>query len=51
MDSSSPANNSEVTRQAKREEKLLKKKQKIKQHGKGLGKLYRDAVEKRGEDK
>jgi hypothetical protein len=30
-----------------REEKLRKKKQKIKQHGKGLGKIYRDAVEKR----
>ena len=35
-------------RQAAREEKLRKKKQKIKQHGKGLGKIYRDAVEKRG---
>lgn len=34
-------------RQAAREEKLRKKKQKIKQHGKGLGKIYRDAVEKR----
>jgi hypothetical protein len=31
-----------------REEKLRKKKQKIKQHGKGLGKIYKDAVEKRG---
>ncbi len=36
------------TRQDKREEKLRKKKQKIKQHGKGLGKIYKDAVEKRG---
>jgi hypothetical protein len=36
------------TRQQAREEKLRKKKQKIKQHGKGLGKIYRDAVEKRG---
>ena len=35
-------------RQAAREEKLRKIKQKIKQHGKGLGKIYRDAVEKRG---
>jgi hypothetical protein len=48
MDSSLPANDSEVTRQDKREEKLRKKKQKIKQHGKGLGKIYKDAVEKRG---
>jgi hypothetical protein len=30
-----------------REEKLRKKRQKIKQHGKGLGKIYQDAVEKR----
>ncbi|MFA5309070.1 MAG: hypothetical protein WC370_06240 [Dehalococcoidales bacterium] len=36
------------TRQDKREEKLRKKKAKIKQHGKGLGKVYKDAVEKRG---
>ncbi len=48
MDSSSPANDSEVTRQEARAAKLRKKRQKIKQHGKGLGKIYRDAVEKRG---
>jgi hypothetical protein len=30
-----------------REEKLRKKRQKIKQHGKGLGKIYQDAVAKR----
>ena len=36
------------TRQKVREEKLRKKKQRIKQHGKGLGKIYRNAVEKRG---
>ena len=36
------------TRQAAREEKLRKKQAKIKQHGKGVGKIYRDAVEKRG---
>jgi hypothetical protein len=48
MDSSSPANDSERTRQEAREEKLRKKKQQIKQHGKGLGKIYKDAVEKRG---
>jgi len=37
----------ERTRQAAREEKLRKKKERMKQHGKGLGKIYRDAVEKR----
>ena len=31
----------------KREAKRRKKRAKIKQHGKGLGKIYRDAVEKR----
>lgn len=36
------------TRQEAREEKLRKKRQKMKQHGKGIGKIYRDAVEKRG---
>ena len=36
------------TRQETREEKLRKKKAKIKQHGKGLGKIYRDATIKRG---
>jgi hypothetical protein len=39
------------TRQEVREEKLRKKKAKMKQHGKGLGKIYRDAVEKRGRGK
>ncbi len=38
----------EEIRPKTREEKLRKKKQKIKQHGKGLGKIYRDAVEKQG---
>ena len=47
MVSSSPKNDDDVTRQEAREEKLRKKKAKIKQHGKGLGKLYKDAVEKR----
>ncbi len=48
MGSSSPKNDStEKTRQEAREEKLRKKKQKIKQHGKGLGKIYEDAVKKR----
>ncbi len=36
------------TRQAAREEKLRKKKAKIKQHGKGLAKVYRDVIAKRG---
>ncbi len=47
MDNSSPKSDDETTRQEAREEKLRKKRQKIKQHGKGLGKIYRDAVEKR----
>jgi hypothetical protein len=42
--------NSGETRQEKRAEKLRKKKAKIKQHGKGLIKIYKDAVEKRGKD-
>jgi hypothetical protein len=37
----------ESTRQEAREEKLRKKRQKMKQHGKGLAKLYRDAIAKR----
>ena len=32
-----------------REEKLRKKREKMKQHGKGLGKIYRDAITKRWE--
>jgi hypothetical protein len=47
MPSSSPGNDSEGTRQEARAEKLRKKKSKIKQHGKGLAKIYRDAVEKK----
>jgi hypothetical protein len=31
-----------------REAKLRKKKAKLKQHGKGLGKIYKAVVEKRG---
>ena len=38
----------ERTRQEAREEKLRKKKAKIKQHGKGLIKIYKDAISKRG---
>jgi len=40
-------NDTEKTRQEAREAKLRKKRQKIKQHGRGLTKMYRDAVEKR----
>ena len=39
------------TRQEKREERLKKKKEKIPQHGKNLGKIYKDAVEKRVKEK
>jgi hypothetical protein len=48
MDSSTPGNSSEETRQEKRARKLRKKKERIKKHGKGLAKMYRDAIEKRG---
>jgi len=48
-DSSSSKNDIEATRQEARAEKLRKKRQKMKQHGKGLGKIYEDAVEKRGQ--
>ena len=41
----------EQTRQDIRAEKMRKKRQKIKQHGKGLIKMYQDAVEKRGKGK
>jgi hypothetical protein len=47
MASSSPKNDSEITRQELRAEKLRKKRQKIQQHGKGLGKIYKDALNKR----
>jgi hypothetical protein len=40
-------NNTEKTRQEDRAERLRKKRSKMKQHGKGLTKMYRDAVEKR----
>jgi len=48
MASSLPENDSALTRQEARAAKLLKKRQKIKQHGKGLAKIYKDAAEKRG---
>ena len=47
MPSSSPKNDNDLTRQEAREEKLRKKKAKMQQHGKGLAKIYKDAVEKR----
>jgi hypothetical protein len=47
---SSPENNNEATRQDKRTQKLRKKREKMKQHGKGLAKIYRDAIEKRQKD-
>jgi hypothetical protein len=47
MASSSPKNDSEATRQEAREAKLRQKKAKMKQHGKGLAKIYEDAVAKR----
>ena len=46
-----PANSEDGTRQDRRSEKQRKKKERMKQHGKGLGKVYRDVVEKRGEKK
>jgi hypothetical protein len=49
MGSSSPGNDSAKTRQEVRAAKLRKKRQKIKQHGKGLGQMYRDAITKRRE--
>jgi hypothetical protein len=49
MDSSSPGNDSEDTLLRKdREEKLRKKRERMKKHGKGLGKIYKDVIEKRG---
>jgi len=40
-------NDEENTRQAKREKKLRKKKEKITQHGKNLSKIYVNAIKKR----
>jgi hypothetical protein len=47
MAGSLPEKDNGLTRQEARAEKLRKKKSKIKQHGKGLAKIYRDAVEKK----
>jgi hypothetical protein len=51
MTNESKENDTEETRQEARAEKLRKKQSKIKQHGKGLAKIYRDAVEKREREK
>jgi hypothetical protein len=41
----------EKTRQEQREERARKEKERLAKHGKGLGKIYKDAVEKRLKDK
>jgi hypothetical protein len=40
-------NEEEKTRQEQREERARKEKERQAKHGKSLGKIYRDAVEKR----
>ncbi|MFH1032840.1 MAG: hypothetical protein V1767_09805 [Chloroflexota bacterium] len=40
-------NENEETRQERREKRLKKKHEKMPQHGKGLAKIYRNAVTKR----
>jgi len=44
-------NESEQTRQERREEKLRKKRERMAQHGKTIAKIYKDVVEKRTEKK
>ena len=39
------------TRQERREKKLRKKREKMPQHGKSLGQIYKDAVLKRTKEK
>jgi hypothetical protein len=46
-----PADSDDGTRQERRAKKLRRKKERIKQHGKGLARIYRDAVEKRRKEK
>jgi hypothetical protein len=41
----------EKTRQEQREERARKEKERLSKHGKNLGKIYKDAVEKRVKDK
>jgi hypothetical protein len=51
MVSSSPGNDSDGTRQEKREKKQRKKRERMKQHGKDLAQMYKDAIEKRKQEK
>jgi hypothetical protein len=44
-------NNEIETRQEKREKKRRKKREQIPQHGKSLGKVYKDATLKRAKEK
>ncbi|MCL0070818.1 hypothetical protein M1N44_03480 [Dehalococcoidia bacterium] len=41
----------EKTRQERREERQRKRRQRMAQHGKGLARIYRDAILKRGRHK
>jgi hypothetical protein len=45
--SESESGNRHETRQERREKKLKKKQERIAKHGKSLGQMYRNAVEKR----
>ncbi len=44
-------NQTEETRQARREKKLKKKRERIPKHGKTLAQVYRDAVLKRAKER
>lgn len=46
-----PENSETDTRQERRAKKLRKKRERLKQHGKSLAQMYRDAVEKRKKEK
>ena len=46
-----PGNSEDGTRQDRREKKLCQKRERLPQHGKGLGKIYKDVMEKRGKEK
>jgi hypothetical protein len=47
MEKAPRENKKDGTRQERRARKLRKKKERMKQHGKGLAQMYRDVVEKR----
>jgi hypothetical protein len=53
VDKQSPNQNQSIekTRQERRERRLLKEKTRMPQHGKGLARVYKDAVSKRVKDK